>query len=79
MALLGVLLLVLMLPWSKHGVGSGMTVFINKSVAAGSFLSGFFCKIGELLADHGGEGEWSPSAARFPLSSPWPAMVARRC
>jgi hypothetical protein len=38
-------------------------------VAAGSLLPSFCCKTGELLASHGGEGERSPFAARFLLSS----------
>ncbi|KAK1643786.1 hypothetical protein QYE76_061591 [Lolium multiflorum] len=70
MAFLGMLLLVLMLPWSEIGGGSSITVFNNKAVAAGSLLLSCCCKIGELLAGHGGEGERNPSAARFLLSSP---------
>jgi hypothetical protein len=50
------LLLVLMLPWPELGGGSGITVFTNKAVAAGSLLPRYCCKIGELLAGHGGEG-----------------------
>jgi hypothetical protein len=38
-------------------------------VAAGSLLPSFCCKTGELLTGHSGEGEQSPSAARFLLSS----------
>jgi hypothetical protein len=70
MALLGLLLLVLVLPWSKLGVGSGNTVSLNKSVAAGSSLRVFCCKADELLTGHCGEGERSLPLAKLSLSSP---------
>jgi hypothetical protein len=70
MAFLGMLLLVPMLLWSELGGRSNITVFNNKVVAAGSFFPRSRCKIGKLLAGHGGGGERSQSAARFLFSSP---------
>jgi hypothetical protein len=65
MAPLGFLLIVLVLPWSKLGVGSGNTASKNKSVTSRSSLLEVCCKMDELLTGHGGKGERSPPSARF--------------
>jgi hypothetical protein len=70
MASLGLLLIVLMLPWLKLGVGSGNTASKNKSATSRSSLLGFGCKMDELSTGHGGEGERISPSARFLSSSP---------